>query len=158
MNAYFSSLKIFTATQCHCQMSGVEPTESEEKVPGASVHSTVVTVEGEEEEEEDPCDVDDPDYEPYFHLTAILPDECITEMEEAAFMVIEFGELVPTTRFWKLFGQLGAAPRCFLTLGFEGRTGILEGNDQTLKRGTVLGVGYSPLDRDHPAAMEDRCA
>nr|KAG5710367.1 hypothetical protein BaRGS_009083 [Batillaria attramentaria] len=34
---YFSSLKIFTATQCHCQMSGVEPTESEEKVPGASV-------------------------------------------------------------------------------------------------------------------------
>nr|KAG5713521.1 hypothetical protein BaRGS_024569 [Batillaria attramentaria] len=56
MNAYFSSLKIFTATQCHCQMSGVEPTESEEKVPGASV-----------------------------------PDECITEMEEAAFMVIEFG-------------------------------------------------------------------
>nr|KAG5694070.1 hypothetical protein BaRGS_025649 [Batillaria attramentaria] len=68
------------------------------------------------------------------------------------------GKLVPTTRFWKLFGQLGAAPRCFLTLGFEGRTGILEGNDQTLERGTATGVGYSPLDRDHPAAMEDRCA
>nr|KAG5701075.1 hypothetical protein BaRGS_008796 [Batillaria attramentaria] len=72
MNAYFSSLKIFTATQ-------------------VTRHSTVVTVEGEEEEEEDPCDVDDPDYEPYFHLTAILPDECITEMEEAAFKEIEFG-------------------------------------------------------------------
>nr|KAG5692925.1 hypothetical protein BaRGS_031429 [Batillaria attramentaria] len=36
--------------------------------------------------------------------------------------------------------------------------GILERNDQTLERRTVTGVGYSPLDRDHPVAMEDRCA
>nr|KAG5692999.1 hypothetical protein BaRGS_011635 [Batillaria attramentaria] len=68
------------------------------------------------------------------------------------------GELVSTTRFWKLFGQLGAAPRCFLTLGFEGRTGISEGNGQTAERGAATGVGYSSLDRDHPTAMKDCCA
>nr|KAG5706298.1 hypothetical protein BaRGS_026080 [Batillaria attramentaria] len=58
----------------------------------------------------------------------------------------------------KLFGQLGAAPRCFLTLGFEGRTGISEGNDQTAERGTATGVGYSSLDREHPTATKDCCA
>nr|KAG5695383.1 hypothetical protein BaRGS_033596 [Batillaria attramentaria] len=33
--------------------------------------------------------------------------------------------------------------------------GISEGNDQTAERGTVTGLGYSSLDRDHPASMED---
>nr|KAG5695380.1 hypothetical protein BaRGS_033593 [Batillaria attramentaria] len=33
--------------------------------------------------------------------------------------------------------------------------GISEGNDQTAERGTATGLGYSSLDRDHPAAMED---
>nr|KAG5686024.1 hypothetical protein BaRGS_022631 [Batillaria attramentaria] len=36
--------------------------------------------------------------------------------------------------------------------------GISEGNDQTAERGAATEVGYSSLDREHPAAMKDCCA